>query len=122
MPLDIQKLREVLERAQPEEDWERKSINLTEFTSTADEANGQGKIWYSDGDQCAEVYDNMGIGVNGARVGELMVAAVNALPALLDAAARAGKYEQALQEIAEYKPIDFGGATKLIARKALRSS
>jgi hypothetical protein len=119
MPLDIQKLREVLERAQPKEDWERKSISLTEFTSTADEANGQGQIWYSDGDQCAEVYDNMGIGVNGARVGELMVAAVNAFPALLDAAARAEKYEKALREVAEYKPIDFGGATKLIARKAL---
>jgi hypothetical protein len=41
------------------------------------------------------------------------------LPELLDLAERVEKYEKALREIAQYKPIDFGGATKLIARKAL---
>lgn len=76
--LEIIRIR--LETAKKSEIWGKHGLAM-EATKATTGTNA--KVWYGDGDLCAEIHDNLGLGIDGDAVAEFFANAVNDVERLL---------------------------------------
>ena len=87
-----ERLKEISERllkAEDVDDWGKHSFDFT-IEKQSIKNNGVSKLWYGDGDLCAEIHDNLGLGVNGDAIAELFGNAKKDIRYLLDLLAKHG--------------------------------
>jgi hypothetical protein len=76
--IELEKIRERLKKASSCADWGKHAFEL--YTTKGDPT----KLWYGDGDLCAEVHDNLGLGVSGENVAEFFAHAKEDIEMLLE--------------------------------------
>jgi hypothetical protein len=77
--LDLAAIEARVKALESSEDWAAGRVALT-VTRTG---RGNHGVLYDDGDLCAEVHDNLGLGMDGKAYADFFVAAVIDIPALL---------------------------------------
>lgn len=68
------------------------------FDFTPQERGESAKVWYDDGDCCAIVYDNLGIGASGDAMAEMFAHAVTGYPEALTRLKRIGELAKELDD------------------------
>jgi hypothetical protein len=80
MSARTEEIRARVEAARPQESWATERVGLI---VTHAEPNILTKIWYDDGDLCAEVHDNLALGCDADALAQLFANAVDDIPYLL---------------------------------------
>lgn len=88
--------------ATPESDYSKDRISLS-FISQNDRIDGTAAVWYDDGDLCAEVHANLGLGIfDPTPWAALFAHARTDIPALITEVRR---LQDALEETIKFNPL-----------------
>lgn len=78
--VELDAIRDRLLAAKKSDDWGKDGIKLE---ATKEKVGSNAKIWYGDGDLCAEVHGNLGLGIDGDAVAEFFAHAMADVERLL---------------------------------------
>jgi len=100
--LDLETIEALLKALESSEDWAQGRVALTLSRTTP----GNHGVWYDDGDLCAEVHDNLGLGMDGKAYAEWFAASVTLVPALIVQLRRL-KAEKSARKESDRKVIEW---------------
>lgn len=80
MSINLEEIEARLKAARPKEEWAQDRTRL--YTTTGEDGY-EAAVWYDDGDICAQVHDNLGLGCRATAYAELFAHAAEDIPALI---------------------------------------
>lgn len=78
--IDLEAIKRRLAEAKKCDDWGKHGVKL-DFTP--EKVGRAASLWYGDGDQCAEVHGNLGLGISGDAIAEFFAHSLEDVEALI---------------------------------------